>query len=154
MTAADRPFHRPRVLLDTGPLVALLNADDRDHASCRRWFEGFEGVLLTTEAVLTEATHLLARDPAAQQAAVAFFERRAAVLVPMTLPALRRARELMGRFSDVPMDFADATLVTLSEELDVLDVATLDRRGFGAYRGARGKAFRIVPDGRRPRRAT
>lgn len=146
MTAADATWRRPRVLLDTGPLVALLNADDRDHRRCARWLEAFEGLLISTEAVLTEATHLLGRDRAAQLAVVAFFERRAGVLVPMTLPSLRRCRALMERYGNVPMDFADASLVTLAEELDIRDVATLDRRGFRAYRGPHGASLRLHPD--------
>ena len=133
------------MLLDTGPVVALLNRDDRDHARCKRWFESFAGVLISTEAVLTEATHLLGCEPAAQQGAVAFFERRAAVLVPMTLPSLRRCRELMVRYADVPMDLADATLVTLAEELDIREVATLDCRGFGVYRQSPRRGFLVVP---------
>jgi uncharacterized protein len=50
---------------------------------------------------------------------------------------------LMTRYEDTPMDFADATLVLLAEELGVTDILTLDRRGFSTYRTATGKAFRL-----------
>jgi predicted nucleic acid-binding protein len=72
--------------------------------------------------------------------------QRAVVLVPLTLSTTSRCRELMERYEDVPMDFADATLVALAEELETGVVATLDRRGFTAYRRAGRHAFRIVPE--------
>ena len=50
----------------------------------------------------------------------------------------------MSKYSDTPMDFADATLVLLAEELGVAEILTLDRRGFTAYRTRKGKAFRLV----------
>ena len=68
-----------------------------------------------------------------------------ATLVPKSMVSLSRASALMEKYEDIPMDFADATLVSLAEEIDVVEILTLDRRGFGAYR-IRGKtAFRIWP---------
>jgi len=61
-------------------------------------------------------------------------------------PELRRAARLMERYRDAPMDFADATLVLTGELLDVLDVLTLDRRGFSTFRTSEGKAFSLVLD--------
>ena len=58
---------------------------------------------------------------------------------------LDRASSLMERYRNVPMDFADATLVTLAEEIDGDTVFTLDRRGFETYRIRSRKTFRIVP---------
>jgi predicted nucleic acid-binding protein len=136
---------KKRLLLDTGPLVAILHRDDQDHMSCLEVFEQFRGVILTTEAVLTEATHLLSRVKGAQYVCLEFFIRGGALLVPMTRRSLQRCQVLMERYADIPMDFADATLVTLAEEIDVSDVFTLDRRGFGAYRIGRRKAFDIQP---------
>jgi hypothetical protein len=53
---------------------------------------------------------------------------------------------LMERYSDTPMDFADATLVLLAEGLSALDVLTLDRRGFSVYRTRDGRGLRNVLD--------
>jgi hypothetical protein len=60
-------------LLDTGPVVALLSRDDRAHATCIDAFEAVRGKLLTTEAVLTEAMHLLSRRPKGANACLEFF---------------------------------------------------------------------------------
>src|SRR5579863_2362764 len=70
-------------LLDTGPLVALLSADDSAHRACADAFEAIRGKLLTTEAVLTEALHLLRRRPEGSPACIEFFRRGGALLVPI-----------------------------------------------------------------------
>ena len=133
------------LLLDTGPLVALLHRGDRDHAHCAAAFEAFRGTLLTTEPVLTECMHLLGRLTGGPAACLAFFERGGAVLVPQTRDSLSRCGELMERYANVPMDFADATLVALAEETGVRRVFTLDRRGFGVFRASARGRFEIVP---------
>jgi predicted nucleic acid-binding protein len=53
--------------------------------------------------------------------------------------------DLMEKYADTPMDFADATLVLLSEEINTGEIFTLDRKGFTSYRTRKGKAFRIIP---------
>jgi hypothetical protein len=68
-----------------------------------------------------------------------------AALAPTTLGTLRRARELLARYADLPMDYADATLVALAEELDTDLIFTPDVRDFRTYRIRARKRFRIVP---------
>lgn len=132
-------------LLDTGPVVALLSRNDRAHAACIAAFEAVRGKLLTTEAVLTEAMHLLGRRPEGANACLEFFLRSAAILVPMTPERLTRCRDLMTRYANVPMDFADASLVAMAEEFTIGRVLTLDRRGFETYRWRQHKPFSIAP---------
>lgn len=132
-------------LLDTGPLVALLSRDDAAHHPCVAAFESIRGHLLTSEAVLTEAMHLLGHRSAAACACLEFFIRPGALLVPTTPARLRLCRDLIARYDDTPMDYADATLVALAEEFGVGQVLTLDRRGFVPYRWRRTKRFTIAP---------
>lgn len=132
-----------RWLLDTGPLVALLSKRDDAHDRCVDAFASFRGHLLTSEAVLTEAMHLVGRRGGA--ACLEFFLRAGALAVPTDIRRLERCRDLMTRYGDVPMDFADATLVALAEELGVGQVFTLDRRGFLTYRWRKTRRFTIVP---------
>jgi predicted nucleic acid-binding protein len=61
-------------------------------------------------------------------------------------PDLIAAARMMGRYRDTPMDFADATLVIAAELLDVVDIFTLDRRGFSTFRTSQGKPFNLVLD--------
>jgi len=134
-----------QVILDTGPFVALLDRSERNHRRCLEFFKDFEGQLLTTEPVLTETLYLLNYSLRAQKAAIDFILKGGATLVPQSLESLSRAMALIEKYSDVPMDLADATLVVLAEETGIRDIFTLDRRGFSVYRIRGRKTFRILP---------
>lgn len=134
------------LLVDTGALVALLDRGQPDHQACVEVLDRCEGALVSTEAVLTEATHLLGRVRRGRRACLDFFLSGAVALVPSTRASIRRCRDLMDDYVDLPMDFADATLVVLAEELDTDLVFTTDRRDFAVYRIGGRKRFRILPD--------
>ncbi len=134
------------LLLDTGALVSLLDRSQTHHDACRRFFDAWKGPVVSTEAILTEATHLLASIDGGVTTCVEFFLQGGAVLVPSTPASLTRVRVLLAKYADLPMDFADATLVTLAEELDSALVFTIDRTDFSVYRLKDRKPFRIVPE--------
>lgn len=133
------------ILLDTGAFVALLDKSEKNHERCVGFFKGFKGKLLATEPVLTEAIYLLGPSVKAQKACIEFILEGGAALIPQSPESLSRAVVLMEKYSDTPMDFADATLVTLAEQTGIDEVFTLDNRGFSAYRISGKKAFRIRP---------
>ena len=133
------------LLLDTGAFVALVDRSETRHTDCVAALEGWEGPIVTSEAVLTETLYLVGPRWNAQQVCLEFFARGAFLLVPSSQHSLRRAAALMQKFQDVPMDFADATLVALAEVFEIRTVLSLDRRGFGVYRSALGDGFRLVP---------
>lgn len=132
-----------RCLLDTGPVVAALHRGDRDHPRAEEFLRGFRGAFVTTEPILTEALHLLRKLPGGPDRCLAFFLGTNAIVAPPSRERLARCRRLMGEYADIPMDYADATLVALAEETGIRDVATFDRRGFAAYR-AKGRPLRIA----------
>lgn len=133
------------ILLDTGALVALLDKSEKNHEACKVFFREFKGKFITTEPVLTEALYLLGPSVSAQKICIEFILRGGATLVPQSASSLVRAGELIGKYHDVPMDFADATLVTLAEETGSTEIFTLDRRGFTVYRIHGKKTFDITP---------
>lgn len=133
------------LLLDTGALVSLLDRSQELHAACVLCFDEWKGPLISTEAVLTEATQLLGRVAGGRRSCIDFFLGGGAVLVPSSAASLRRTRDLLIQYSGLPMDYADATLVALAEELDTNLVFTTDRRGFGLYRLNGRKSFRLLP---------
>lgn len=133
------------LLLDTGAFVALVDRSERLHADCVAVLEQWTGPVVTTEAVLTETLYLVGPQWRAQKVCLEFLLRGAFQLVPSSQASLRRIAVLMERYRNVPMDFADATLVTLGEELDTDLVFTLDRRGFSTYRLNQRTAFQIHP---------
>lgn len=134
------------VLFDIGVFVALLDKSEKNHERCVAFLKEFRGKLFTTEPVLTETLYLLGPSIKAQRACIEFLLKGGATLIPQSKESLSRASALMEKYEDIPMDFADATLVSLAEEIDVVEVFTLDRRGFSTYR-IRGKtAFKIRPE--------
>ena len=135
-------------LLDTGPLVAYLDASDSQHDAIATVLGQFAGTLCTTSAVITEAMHLLKSDTNGPRSLAEFVQAAAVQVFESTQPQqLFAAANLMERYSDSPMDFADATLVLLASEIDVPRIFTLDRRGFGIFRTRKGKPFEIFPKG-------
>jgi predicted nucleic acid-binding protein len=99
---------------------------------------------ITTEAVLTEAAHLTGgRGHSARP--LEFVLAAAVPIVPLSVEAYRRCAVLLRQYGDLPMDFADATLVTLADVLETERVFTLDRRGFRTYRTATGQPFELFP---------
>jgi predicted nucleic acid-binding protein len=133
-------------LFDTGVFVALLDESERNHGRCVAFFKEFKGELFTTEPVLTETLYLLGPSIKAQRSCIDFILKGGVTLIPQSKESLSRVSVLMKKYADIPMDFADATLVSLAEETDIVEILTLDKRGFGVYR-IRGKtAFKIWPE--------
>lgn len=134
------------ILLDTGAFVALLDKSEKNHERCVKFFREFKDNLFTTEPVLTEAIYLLGPLFKAQKACIEFILKGGATLVPQSIESLSRAIALMERYKDLPMDFADSTLVSLAEETGVDEIFTLDKRGFSVYRIHGKKSFKIWPE--------
>ena len=133
------------VLLDTGPLVATLDARDRWHGRCAATWPDVLGRCVTVEAVVTEACHLVARGGGPAHVPLDFLLAAGIPIVALDVRGARRAASLMRRFARLPMDFADAALVAVAEALDATTAFTIDRRGFSTYLPPRGKRFTLLP---------
>ncbi len=133
-----------KAMLDTGPWVALIDRSETKHLDCVKWFKAYTGSLYSTEAVLTEVLYLLNFSIKAQVAALDFVSKSAVEIVPSNTESLTVCQSLMEKYADLPMDFADATLVALAQETGIRDVITLDKKDFSIYRVGR-EIFRIGP---------
>jgi uncharacterized protein len=133
------------VVLDTGPLVAHLDPHDQWHDRCAAAWPELVERCVTTEAVVAEACHLVLRGGAPAVLPLQFLLAAAIPIVGLETAAQRHAALLMERYADLPMDYADASLVTLADALAADVVFTTDRRGFRTYRGARGSVFHLMP---------
>ena len=132
-------------IIDTGPLVAYLDRRDPFHEEVVARLDAYTVRLITTAAVITEAMHLVGAAPAGPRLLVEFVIASGSRVHDLGQASdLAATVELMERFADTPMDYADATLLLLAERSKVLDIATLDRRGFSIYRTPGGKAMRLV----------
>ncbi len=136
-------------LVDTGPLVAYLDASDPAHGEAATALDEFCGRLATTSAVITEAMYLLAASRDGPPTLAEFVTVSGMEVYDLCRPPeLQEAVRLMQKYADTPMDFADATLVLLGEGLRVHEILTLDRRGFSTYRTRQREAFRSILDWR------
>lgn len=133
------------LLLDTGAFVALVDRSEKRHADCVAVLEGWSGRIVSTEAILTETLYLVGPRWPPQKICLEFLLRGAFLLIPPSPASLKRVSILMEKYRNVPMDYADATLVALGEELGTDQVFTLDHRGFSAYRLNQRTAFRLFP---------
>jgi predicted nucleic acid-binding protein len=132
-------------ILDTGPLVAYLDASERQHARVAARLDVFTGQLLTTTAVITEAMHFLATDRRGPAILADFVAQSGLQIFDFSeAAALAEAARRMEKYANLPMDYADATLVLLAERLDVFEILTLDYRGFTVFRSSKGKRFSMV----------
>lgn len=112
------------VLADTGPLAALFDPNDPHYPLALAFFRSHEGALLTTLAVVTEVTHLLA--VRRQVAFLAWLRGGGASIEPIGVDDIAAIEGLTSKYRDHPMDFADATLVLVAERTGIGDIVTLD----------------------------
>jgi predicted nucleic acid-binding protein len=131
------------VLIDTGWIVALLDRSEASHCGCVTAIADIRDQLVTCEAVIAEACCLVRDLPGAADAIIQNVER-GVFQVPFRLcAAAPEIRKLLKKYSDVPMDLADACLVALAGLLNTPRVLTLDS-DFEIYRWGRNHAFEII----------
>jgi predicted nucleic acid-binding protein len=132
-------------LLDTGPIVALLDRRDPSHTFVRDRINRIAGTPITTGPVITETLFLLQNFPQGPERAVQFLQDSRAVIEDVfDRASLTTAAILMRKYSDLPMDFADASLVITAGRLAVREILTLDERGFRTFCFAGNKPFSLV----------
>ena len=135
------------ILVDTGPLVALFNPADRAHGRCVETLKTIEEPLATTAPVLTEAFHLLRPASTGALRLMDFVTGGGLRVLTLDDQGLARAFELMIRYADSRMDFADASLVSSAERHGARTIFTIDRNDFATYRmkiGHRHVAFNVI----------
>lgn len=133
------------ILVDAGPMIALIHEDDNEHRRCREAFAAMNDSLGTVWPALAEAMHLLSFSWQAQEALWGMIEAGAVELLPLGPDDFPRLKELMRKYRDLPMDLADAALVRVAERERLRRIFTLDRRDFQIYRPSRIGRFVILP---------
>ena len=135
------------ILTDAGPLVALADARDTRRLDCQFALRRLVPPMVTVMPAFAEAMYLLGRRSGwrAQQALWQRLTTGTLQLGELDAPDLARARELMLQYSDLPMDFADATVVAYAERHNLREIFTLDRRDFSVYRLRGRTRFAIFP---------
>lgn len=132
------------MLVDAGPLVAILDRGDREHDACVAALKSLREPLVTVWPAFTEAIYLLGESWQAQKALWSRLETEALTLAPLDDTDAPRMRALMEKYRDLPMDLADAALVRVAERDSVTRIFTLDRKQFSIYRAGRQRRFSLV----------
>ena len=135
----------PAVLVDTGPLVALLDRSDPYHVACQETLSSLDDLLVTVWPVVTETMYMLRSYWQAQDALWEMIGTEAVEIIALGKDDVARIRELMRKYRDLPMDLADAALVRVAERERLRRIFTLDRRDFQIYRPSRLGRFAILP---------
>jgi predicted nucleic acid-binding protein len=133
------------IVVDTGPLVAFFDKDDRHHSLCIEILKEIREPLITTWPVLTECFYLLNFSWEVQDNLWLFIQRGGPEIYPLEKEPLIRCRELMKQYCNLPMDLADATLVALADALEIPKIFTLDHKDFSIYRYRQKKRFTLIP---------
>jgi predicted nucleic acid-binding protein len=133
------------VIVDTGILYALADADDRWHAAAVAWVQDATDLLIAPVTVLPEVAYLLQTRLGAA-AELAFVQSVAAGEIEvedLRRQDVTRSAEILRRLPE--LGFVDATIVAIAERLKVSSIATTDRRHFTAVRPKHLKAFTLLP---------
>jgi predicted nucleic acid-binding protein len=132
-----------KLLIDSGPLIALFDASDVYHKAIVKFIKKNSSSLITTVASLTEVLYLLDLNKNAQFDFLEWVYRGGVELFLFGGNDMKRIKELMKKYKDVPMDFADASLVYAAEKLKINEVVTIDKN-FLIYRIGGRKKFKII----------
>ncbi|MEO0509289.1 MAG: pilus assembly protein [Verrucomicrobiota bacterium] len=122
-----------RAVIDSGPLIALFDRDDQFHQAICDFLRNYVGSLHSTVAVLTEVTHLLDFSVQAQLDFLSWVLDGGVQIHDIQTEDLNRICELTEKYSDLPMDFADATLMRIAERERISKVISIDH-DFYIYR--------------------
>src|SRR5271163_2239670 len=134
-----------RVLVDTGPLVAIMSRADQHHKTCVEALHDLPGPLFSCWPVITEAAWLLRGHAGAVQQLLESISAGFLELLAIQSTEAAAIGKVMEKYKTIRPQLADAALVHLAERDGFDTIFTLDRRDFSVYRAGRRRAFRIIP---------
>lgn len=136
------------LILDTGPLFASLDRNDRDHAVCRKLIAASDEALVIPSPVLVELDYFIRTclHPGILVALLDDIAAGAYQVVELEQREYVRVRELCDQYSDADIGFVDAAVLAICERLGEPKLATLDKRHFRTLRPRHVKALRLLPE--------
>ncbi|KXS45455.1 hypothetical protein SAMN04488598_1065 [Halanaerobium congolense] len=132
-----------RCLIDAGPLIALFDKDDKFHIPVKDFLKKHEGRLYTTWPVITEVLHMLDFSVDTQIDFLKWISLGAIEVKQIDMADISRIIDLSEKYSDVPMDFADASLIIISETEGIKEIISIDS-DFYIYRNIRNEYVKNI----------
>jgi len=121
------------ILVDSGPLIALFDKSDKYHHDIVSFLQTFDGKLVTTWAVMTEVSHMLDFNLNVQLDFLRWIDLGAVEIYEITQKDLSSIIDMMQRYTNIPMDLADATLMYVAYQKDIKQILSIDS-DFDIYR--------------------
>jgi len=122
-----------KILVDSGPLIALFDGSDKYHSDVKTYLQTFQGILVTTWAVLTEVSHMLDFNLNVQLDFLKWIELGGLEVYEIPQDEIGNIREMMTKYTNVPMDLADATLMFVAHMKNIKEILSIDS-DFDIYR--------------------
>jgi predicted nucleic acid-binding protein len=135
------------LVVDAGPLVAAAATRDRNHARCMDLLATALRPLIVPALVVTEVAYFLGDriGPSAERAFVRALGAGELLVEPVEPADWERIDQLLEQYDDLPLGTVDASVVAACERLGARELATLDRRHFGAVRPRHCPALTLLP---------
>ena len=120
-------------IIDSEPLIALFDKDDKYHLKLLNFMKSFNGKLITTWSVVTEVTHMLSFNISVQLNFLKWIELGAITIYQIEQSELTNIIKMMQKYSDIPMDLADITLMYVAQKENIKNIISIDS-DFDIYR--------------------
>jgi len=134
-----------RVLIDTGPLIAVVSTRDEHHKVCVEELKGLRPPLITCWPVLTETAWILRKQPKALQRLLRDSLGGLFTVLELEQAALPWVANFLMRYQNLGAQLADACLMYLAERERIESIFTLDRRDFSLYRLRGNRTLKLLP---------
>lgn len=128
-------------LIDAGPLIALFNRSDKYHKALMEFLPSYKGFLFTTWPVITEVMHMINFNVEVQADLLKWISQQGLRILEIDMDDIERLIELLLKYSDLPMDLADGSLILSAEKFNIHDIITIDS-DYYVYRLKDKKYFR------------
>ena len=135
------------IIVDTGPLYALADADDQYHRAVAKFVAATRETLIVPSPVVPEVCYLLGEylGADAETQFLRSLVRQELLLEHFNTKDLARAIEILEQYHDAEFGMVDATVMAMAERLRIQTVLTVDHRDFGMFRPKHCRAFQLVP---------
>ena len=122
-----------RILIDAGPLIALFHSGDNFHRNVKEFLSKNQYCFISTLAVFTEVSYFLSINLNAQTDFFDWVMHKGVIISDINQNDIPRISDLIKKYADLPMDFADATLIITAEKTGIREILSFDK-DFDIYR--------------------
>jgi len=130
-----------KTIIDSGPLIALFDKNDKYHSIVLHFLKGFDGEFITTWSVITEVSHMLDFNLKVQIDFLKWVELGALHIYNIEQDELSHIIKMMSKYTNVPMDLADSTLMYIAQKENIPNIVSIDS-DFDIYRTLKKQSLR------------